>query len=349
MRQSLDSQFNAKQTTKLDSDAVVYRCEHLHEPPLVLLLAAALCSLFALVGNHLNSQTIDYSDDISGISLKSCLALLWLCFLHLIIRRRTHDSLASCILLIASSYAVQNAWRSLDQSITLTLFTGLLWILDQAFANHLNYKGHSQLSRTTNQHWLMCEIPIVAAWSIVQRDFLIGILIPVLFQTGKSIAAPSLKLKHNSLTIQLYFTTCTLLWMLLGAFVAELPPISIGLSFLLMVSILLSKKPKDLVESFAVAILVTMSLAKVIAVDYLVVALTAWASPHLRSACQQIQSFLSACWPKNLEPASATNTPIWTKSSIATHAFVRNNRWLHLWLTAVCYWFAVLVFFCFFA
>lgn len=331
-----------------DTDAVVYRRNHPYEPPFVLLLATVFCSLFALVGNSLHTQAIALNQDGLNLTLKTCLTLLTLLFLHLIIRRRTHDSLASCILLLASSYTTQEAWRSIDQSIALTLFAMLLWILDRAFASYMNYKGELAPNQKTDLRWLSCVMPTIATWWFLQSDYFVGMVASTCVMMGTTFAVHLSNTRAQNFVTTLVWIVSASLLLAVGLPFAQLSLLSTSYLMLMIASILVSRKEKNLAESLTSLLLVALYLTQFTSPAYLIIALTAWTSPHLRNACRQIQSWVTDLWQRRQTRSPANRLETWTKSSIATHAFVRNNRWLHVLLAAVCYWFAVLVLFSFF-
>lgn len=127
---------------------------------------------------------------------KLLLAGLTLCLLHLIIRRRTYDSLASCILLVGGAWAMRYYWGTRPQIFSFACFALLLFVLDRSFAAYYAYRRSGERSEretaspnatalhSINWPWLWTVVPVTIIWTNSHGGFIVGVAV-----TGSLLAA----------------------------------------------------------------------------------------------------------------------------------------------------------------
>lgn len=403
---------------QLNSRLTLFQARNPFEPPVILLLAAFLCSLYLLAPNAADPdlwghvrygwdairqgqihQTTTYSylaEDYRWINhetlaelamgwigthaggpglmlMKVGLAAYTLILLHLIIRRRTLDSLASCILLVGGAWAMRYYWGTRPQLFSFACFATLLFLLDQAFAHWYRYRtlssddpeiqrGGPPSSVRIGWGWLAMTPLVIAVWTNSHGGFVVGLVILGGTLLGRMIQRywssdtfPTRSLAGMAVigflallaTLVTPYGTELLRWiaMSLGQHRPEIlewgpwDASPFGQRLLWFVGLagatfVVSRKPRDWVEIGLLALLTWQSMKHMRHSPFLVMALMAWGAPHLRNTCRLIQSTLTRLIPDH-HPESST--------TLVTHHRVRTSPLATLAGGALCVWFSILL------
>lgn len=385
-----------------------------YEPPVLVLLAAFLCSLFLLLPNAADPDLwghVRYGQDAieegtihstttysylaeghrwinhesvaewvmgwvgthaggSGLMiLKTLMASATLLLLHLVVRRRTLDSLASCILLLGGAWAMRYYWGTRPQMFSFLGYATLLFVLDQAFARWYAYKSSTEEEPDKRIHWTwLIPIPLVLMiWVNSHGGFVVGLAVTGFLLAGRGVqllgtGGPTNRKAALGLSLIVVLSCLAtlinpygsqlLLWMLssLGQprpEILEWGPWDIsspaGQRLLWFVvpmtfALAISRKPKDLVELAVMGILLWQSIKHMRHSPFLVMSLMVWGAPHVRNTCRWLQSTLHHVLPKAELAPTATTT-----SEIPTHDWVRASRLTWWGAAGLCLWFATLI------
>lgn len=308
--------------------------------------------------------------------MKATLAAWTLLLLHLIIRRRTLDSLASCILLVGGAWAMRYYWGTRPQIFSFACFATLLFCLDQAFASWFHYRSSPETDTNTpesrqphlNWAWLALVPLILATWTNAHGGFVVGLAVVLTVLAGRWLQLYRIeKTLPVSTGIGLFAVaalavTSTLLtpygfelWMWIANALGQprpeilewgpwdLSPAGVRLIYFVVpmaLAFLISRKSKDWLEIALLAVLTWQSIKHMRHAPFLVMAIMAWGAPHLRNACRWLQATVQ----EHLIPALPQSpTPPATTQPLPTHRWVRGSRLSTVVGLVLCFWFAMLL------